>query len=393
MTNSSSNTKRSRAFIGAGVGVLMAVGMGGWLLTRGHGAAPDKDAPPPPLVTVVVPSLGHVAQAVSLTGLISARNDLPIGNEGDAARIDAVLVEPGARVTSGQVLARLNPLTAQSQVDNATATLEEARANAAIAETEWARAQRGEDLFSKEETERRRTAAATAQAKSKAAEAQLADARSRLAHTVIRAPTDGLILTRTAEVGQIAVPGSTVLFRLARDGQIEMRGQVAEQDLSRLEVGQAAEVYLDGLAHAFTGQIWQIGAIIDPATRQGTVRIALPAGNPALRPGAFARAEVHVGARDGMVLPQTAVLTDDQGTYVYVVGADGKVARRGVSIAATRSDGLLISAGLDGHERVVAIAGAFLRSGETVAVATPPGKSSSATAAASAGGQRAVALR
>jgi RND family efflux transporter MFP subunit len=326
-----------------------------------------KDAVPP-LVTVVVPALGAVTSKVSLTGLISARNDMPIGNEGDAGRIAEVRVEAGDKVRKGQVLARLNPIAAESQLDSAEASLDEVRANAAVAQSEWARAQQGADIFSKEENERRRTTALTAEAKVKAAQAQVRDARNKLAQTSILAPTDGIVLTRTAEVGQIAVPGSTVLFHLARDAEIEMRGQVAEQDVPRLALGQTATVRLDGVAKSFSGTIWQIGAVIDAGTRQGTVRILLPA-DQALRPGSFARADIEVGSTTGVLLPQTAVLNDEHGNYVLIVGAGNKLERRAVTVGGARSEGLLVSQGLDGSERVVAIAGAFLRTGETVAVA------------------------
>jgi multidrug efflux pump subunit AcrA (membrane-fusion protein) len=117
--------------------------------------------------------------------------------------------------------------------------------------------------------------------------------------------------------------------------------------------------------------VWQVGAIIDSASRQGTVRIALAAADQNLRPGAFARAEVHVGSSTGVLLPQTAVLADEQGSYVLIVGNDNKLERRKVEVAGARSEGLLVSSGLDGHERVVAVAGAFLRVGEDVAVAMP----------------------
>jgi HlyD family secretion protein len=73
----------------------------------------------------------------------------------------------------------------------------------------------------------------------KVAVAQLAEAQARLERTDVRAPADGLVLTRTAEVGQIASPGGVPLFRLARNGEIEMRGQIAEQDMARLRVGAA----------------------------------------------------------------------------------------------------------------------------------------------------------
>jgi len=376
--------------------VILAGALGWWALARQHGAAAAaaaKDSTPVPLVTVVVPQVGTVATAVSLTGQISAQNDMPIGIEGDAGRIAAVLVEPGDRVRRGQVLARLNPITAQTQVDSAAASLDELRAAAAVAQAEWARAERARDSFSVEEAERRRTSAVTAQAKVKVAEAQLADAQNRWSHTTVVAPSDGIVLTRTAEVGQIAVPGSSVLFRLARNGEIEMRGQVTEQDVPRLQVGQLAEVRLDGVPQAFIGKIWQIGAIIDPVTRQGTVRIALPAADQNLRPGAFARADIRVGNTAGTILPQTAVLSDEQGSYTLIVGAGDKVERRAISVGGARSEGLLITGGLTGTERVVAIAGAFLRPGEQVKIATTPGMGPSGARAAtgSSGSGRASA--
>jgi HlyD family secretion protein len=376
------------------IGATLAVAaLLAWLVARQHAAAAAaaKDVTALPLVTVVVPQVGAVASAVSLTGQISAQNDMPIGVEGDAGRIAAVLVEPGDRVKRGQVLARLNPITAQTQVDSAAASLDELRAAAAVAQAEWARAERARDSFSVEEAERRRTSAITAQAKVKVAEAQLAEAHNRWSHTTVIAPSDGIVLARNAEVGQIAVPGASVLFRLARNGEIEMRGQVAEQDVTHLKVGQEAEVRLDGVPQAFIGKIWQIGAIIDPVTRQGTVRIALPAADQNLRPGAFARAEIRVGNTAGTILPQTAVLSDEQGSYTLIVGADNKVERRAISVGGARSEGVLITAGLSGSERVVAIAGAFLRPGEQVVIATSPGSAPPGARAAIGSGKSGLA--
>ena len=319
----------------------------------------------------MVPSLGNVDSTVSLTGLISAVNDMPIGVEGDGGRVSAVLVEPGDHVKRGQVLARLNPLTAQSQVDSAQASLEELKADAASARAEYERATKARDSFSVEEFERRRTAAVTAEAKAKAAEAQLSTARTVWQRTTVVAPSDGIVLTRAAEVGQIAMPGSPALFRLARDGAIEMRGEVAEQDMPRPQggPGQRMKVRLDGVADPFAGRVWQVGAVIDGVTRQGTVRIALPAANQNLRPGAFARADIQAGATVGVIVPQTAVLSDEQGTYTLIVGANDRVERRAINVVGARAQGLLVDRGLTGNERVVAVAGAFLRAGEQVKVA------------------------
>jgi RND family efflux transporter MFP subunit len=211
------------------------------------------------------------------------------------------------------------------------------------------------------------------------------------ARTTLVAPTDGIVLTRTAEIGQVAVPGATVLFHLARNAAIELRASVAEQDMPRLKVGQPVAVRLDGLTQAFTGKVWQLGAVIDPGTRQGSVRVALPGNEHNLRPGAYARADIATGNAPGMLLPQTAVLSDPAGNYVLVVGEGDKVERRDVHVVSARDSGMLVNGGLGGNERVVAIAGAFLRIGEQVQVAAPAVAAAPPTGAnAAAGAAKAV---
>jgi RND family efflux transporter MFP subunit len=218
----------------------------------------------------------------------------------------------------------------------------------------------------------------------KVAAAQLEEARARLRRTEIRAPQAGLVLTRSVEVGQTATGGGEPLFRLGRGGQIEMRGQVAEQDLPRLAPGQPVEVRVTGIEQPFPGKVRLLGAVIDPQTRLGSVRVDLEP-HPNLRPGAFARAAVQVGFGQRPILPQSAVLSDADGTYVIIAKADDSVARRTVRVSGSQREGLVIAAGLDGTERVVLTAGPFLRIGEKIiptaldgaapvpgAAATPP---------------------
>jgi multidrug efflux pump subunit AcrA (membrane-fusion protein) len=88
--------------------------------------------------------------------------------------------------------------------------------------------------------------------------------------------------------------------------------------------------------------------------------------DPNLRPGAFARAEVTVSNAQRIVLPQTAVLTDDKGSYVLVVDSHDKVERRAVKVSGMVAEGVTIAAGVGEKDRVVATAGAFLQVGETV---------------------------
>jgi hypothetical protein len=154
-----------------------------------------------------------------------------------------------------------------------------------------------------------------------------------------------------------------------------LRGQVAEQDLPLLKVGQNVDVRLTGTAKVYEGRIRLLGAVIDPATRLGTARVSLTP-DPNLRPGAFARAEVTVSNAERAVLPQTAVLTDDKGSYVLIVNAQNKIERRAVRVSGMVQDGVSIAEGVVAEEQVVATAGAFLQEGELVRpVMVPQGKS------------------
>jgi RND family efflux transporter MFP subunit len=320
-----------------------------------------------PTVTVTQVARSTTPTTISIVGTIAARYDMPIGVEGDGGRVAAIYVEAGDRVKRGQVLARLNTSVLEPQVANLEASLEQARAEAELAQAEYHRAEAvgASGALSAEETQRRKSSAATAAAKVKVAAAMLAEARARLARAEVRAPADGVILTRSVEVGQTASSAGEALFRLSEGGEIELRGQVPEQDLPSLKVGQTVSVLLTGSARTYSGRVRLLGAVIDPTTRLGMVRVALEA-DPNLRPGAFARAEVTVSNAERAVLPQTAVLTDDRGSYVLIVDAQNKVARRAVHVSGMVQSGVTIAGGLNSEERVIATAGAFLQEGELV---------------------------
>jgi RND family efflux transporter MFP subunit len=320
-----------------------------------------------PTVSVTEVGVSAVPTTIEIIGTIAARYDMPIGVEGDAGRVAAIYVEAGDHVRKGQVLARLNVSVLAPQVANLEAALEQARAEAELADAEYHRAVAvgASGALSVEETQRRKSSSVTAAAKVKFAAAQLAEAQAKLARAEVRAPANGTILTRNVEVGQTATPGGEALFRLSEGGEVELRGQVSEQDLPLLKVGQDVAVRLTGVTRPYPGRVRLLGAVIDPQTRLGTVRVALQP-DPNLRPGAFARAEVTVSNAERTVLPQTAVLTDEKGTYVLIVTAQNKVERRAVHVSGIVGNGVSISDGVKNKEEVVATAGAFLQEGETV---------------------------
>ncbi len=317
-------------------------------------------------VTVTEAGRSSLPTTISIIGTIGARFDTPIGVEGDGGRVAAIFAEAGDHVKRGQVLLRLDRSVLEPQVANLQASLELARAEADLAAAEYRRAQAvgAAGALSAEETEKRRSNSVTAAAKVTVAAAQLAEAQAKLARAEVRAPGDGTLLTRTVEVGQTVAPGTT-LFRLAEGNEVELRGEVAEQDLPLLKVGQDVSVRLTGTSTVYSGRVRLLGAVIDPQTRLGMVRVAL-APDPNLRPGAFARAEVTVSRAARIVVPQTAVLTDDKGSYVLIVDAQNKIERRAVRVSGVVANGVTIAEGVGEKDRVVATAGAFLQVGETV---------------------------
>lgn len=359
--------RRMIAWSVGGLLIAVVVGLIAWRVTHALTAKPEAVVAAIPTVSVTEVGVSAVPSTVSIIGTIAARYDMPIGVEGDGGRVTAVYVEAGDHVKQGQVLAHLNNSVLEPQVTNLEAALDQARAEADLAQAEYQRAQAvgSSGALSAEETQRRKSSAVTAASHVKVAAAQLEEAKARLARADVRAPAEGIILTRSVEVGQTAMAGGEALFRLSKDGETELRGNVAEQDLPLLKVGQTVDVRLTGTSKVYQGRIRLLGAVIDPATRLGTAKVAL-SPDPNLRPGAFARAEVTVSNAERAVLPQTAVLSDDKGNYVLVVNAQGKVERRTIHVSGMVPSGVTISDGLNPKDQIVTSAGAFLQEGETV---------------------------
>lgn len=350
-----------------------------------------------PRVTVIVPGRTQVARIVSATGSLAARREMPVGVAGEGGQVTRVWVEPGQWVRAGQVLATVDRQVQTQQLAQLRAQIAVAQADANLAQSELARASQlvARGFVSRADIERRTAQRDAAAARVNVVRAQLAEAQARTGRLDIRAPDNGLVLSRSVEPGQVVSPGSGVLFRIARGGEMEMRAQVSEGDLAAISTGVRAEITPVGSDRSFNGQVWQIAPIIDPATRQGTARIAVPYA-AGLRPGGFAEARIMAGGANAPLLPQSAVQSDDDGSYVYIVGANNKVERRNVQIGTVTDNGVAIAAGLDGTEAIVQSAAPFLTVGQTVvpvreaaaAPSSPQSPSTPAPSAAAAPAQR-----
>ena len=363
--------RRRSLLIGAGLALIVL--LVAFMLMRGGGEEQAAGGPGAqgggqvPTVTVIVPGRSDVARTVTASGPLAARRDQPVGIPGSGGRVTRVLVDAGTWVRAGQVLATVDRAVQAQQAAQLAAQVAAARANAELAQNNYERAVslQGRGFVSKAEIDSKRAARDAANAQVRVNQAQLNATRAEIGRLDIRAPASGLILARNVEVGQIVSPGSGALFRLAEGGQMEMRAQLSQQELGFVRAGMTASVTPVGLDRAFSGQVWQVAPVIDPQSRQGEVRILVPY-DPAIRPGGFAEARIGAGATSAPLLPQSAVLSDDSGNYVYIINGKNEVERRNVKIGTVDQAGVTIAEGLSGNEAVVLSAGPFLNPGQKV---------------------------
>ena len=364
--------RRRRVAMIAAAGLVIILLLA-FFLMRGGDEKPAGNAAPAgrgqvPTVTVTVPGRSEVSRTVTASGALAARRDQPIGVAGEGGQVTRVLVDAGQWVGAGQVLATVDRSVQTQEAAQLAANVQVARADAALAQNEYERSEAlvGRGFVSKADLDRKRAARDAANARVRVAQAQLGAAQARIGRLDVRAPTSGLILERNVEVGQVVGAGAGGLFRLARGGEMEMRASLSQQDLSRVRVGMAADVKPIGLDRSFAGRVWQISPVIDPQSRQGEVKIAIPY-DPSIRPGGFAEARIASGSTTAPLLPQSAVLSDEKGNYVFVVNAKNEVERRPIKVGSIDDEGVTVVEGLSGQESVVLSAGAFLNPGQKVA--------------------------
>jgi HlyD family secretion protein len=314
-----------------------------------------------------VPGSSQMARTITASGPLGAKRDQPIGIAGSGGRVVSVLVDAGTWVRAGQVLAVIDRSVQAQQVAQMAAQVDSARANAALAQSNYERAValQGRGFVSKAEIDSKKATRDAAYAQVRVAQAQLSGMRAEIGRLNVVAPASGLILARSVEVGQVVGAGSPALFRLADGGQMEMRAQLAQQDLALVHVGIPASVTPVGSGRTLSGQVWQVAPVIDPESRLGDVRIAVPY-DPSMRPGGFAEAKITAGTTIAPMLPQSAVLSDDRGNYVYIINARNQVERRDIKIGTVNDTGVTIASGISGNEAVVLSAGPFLNPGQKV---------------------------
>lgn len=323
-----------------------------------------------------------VPDSVEAVGTVRAAQSAQLASQ-LMGTVVAVTVREGDTVKRGQVLAVVDDQQPRAGMERAEAAVNAANHDAAAAESDYALAastlKRYESLFAKksvspqefDEVKARHAAASARRELAKSGQAQsraaLAQARTQLEYTRIRAPFDGVVTGRHVDPGAMAAPGMP-LITVEGTGRLRLEASVDERSVAAVTLGKAVPVIVEALSGApVQGRVAQIVPAADPSTRSFTVKIELPA-NPALRSGLFGRAHFAVGERESLVVPKSALVQRGQMQGLYVVGENNVAGLRYVTVGTAVGEGVEVLSGLTAGERIVASPGMRELGGKKVEV-------------------------
>jgi RND family efflux transporter MFP subunit len=302
----------------------------------------------PPRVTVATATTGPAVEAIYATGAVEPVHLARVG-PALRARLVAVLVQEGERVVLGQPMARLDDRESRAR-------LEEAEARAGFAEEE---ATRLRGLVARDIAAR--TTADRADSEARAARAAAIAAQRRLDDYVVRAPADGVVLRRDAEVGEI-VDTPTTLFWIGEPRPLRATVEVDEEDIARVQPGQRAWLRADAFAgRPLPAEVAHVTPRGDAARKSFRVRLALPDDTPLLI-GMTVEANIVLRETADAVLVPAAAL---RAGAVFVV--EREVARRrAVEVGVQAPERVEIRGGLVAGESVIIDPPAGLADGDPV---------------------------
>jgi RND family efflux transporter MFP subunit len=350
--------QKSQVLLGAAAASALALAL---LAACGQALANETVAPPPPPeVTVAKPVSEPVAQFSEHAGRFVATKEIDV-----RPRISGFLQEvhfrEGDTVEKGQLLFVIDPAPFQAEVDRSRAQLNQAEASLKLAVGQQSR---GESLFkagamSAEEFDRRQEAVASARATRDAARAALRANELSLGYTRVYAPISGRISDTAIDPGNLVQSGESVLTRIVALDPIHFEFAAAEGLLSgaggpRLTGHEEVAVRLEGEdGYTHIGRLDFIDNAIDPKT--GTIRgRAVFVNDGSFTPGQYGRLRVLTPAGEpSLLVPETAISTDQSRKYVLVVNKENVVEYRPVTLGQPHGDLRVIRAGLEGDERIV----------------------------------------
>lgn len=331
-------------------------------------------------VTVAVAAVTSVTRTVTASGTVSAWEEVPVGAETGGLVATGVFVDEGSWVRQGQPLVQLNDALLRAQLRQQQAGVQTAEANAARDDAALARSQELKErgFLSQASLDTALANQRASQANLASARAALSETQTRLSQATIRAPVSGQVISRSVTRGQIVAAG-TELFRMVRDGRLELDAQVPETELALVRPGQSAVISSDEVGQV-GGRVRIVTPEVNNETRLGLARITLSGGS--FRPGMFARAQIDVGAQPAITVPTASVLYRENRSGVFVLGGNGQVRFQPVTVLSRSATQTSVD-GLAAGARVVVDGAGFLGDGDrvTVSPAAPTAPPAAAPAA------------
>ena len=329
-------------------------------------ACSDQVAKVEPLRPVLTEVVGTSAatEVFAYAGEVRSRVEQPLGFR-IAGKITERLVDAGAVIKPGQILARLDPADTALSASAAAAQHQLAEADA----RRYLELRR-QNFVSQAALDSRETAL-------QAAAAQSDLARNQSAYTVLKADQPGVVGQVLAEVGQVVSPGQAV-FRVARADTLEVAIAIPESRLAEARAASAtgrAEVTLwadDALR--YRGQLREIAAMADPVTRTYAARVSIADADPRVVFGMTATVRfLASGDSERLSIPQSALFQNDGKPAVWLVGEDGSVSLRNVEVWRYADETVELKSGLARGERIVVAGVHKLTSGEKIRIAEQQG--------------------
>jgi membrane fusion protein (multidrug efflux system) len=344
--------------------LLLACGL---IAMTACGGKEQAAAPPPPEVGVVEAKPQTVPLARDFVGRLA-----PYRSADVRARVPGVLqrrvYEEGSDVREGQVLFEIDPAPLQASLGVAQGQLAQAEANYANARASADRARQlaPQKFVSQNDLDNALAAERSAAAAVEAARANARSAQIGLGYAKVSAPIPGRAgkqrVTEGALVGQgeatllTTVDQLDPLFANFSIGSTELAQLRAASNVSLAGTGKSTvQVVLPGgQVHAQPGVLDFSDTTVDPATGAVSLRALVPNPELVLFPGSFVTLKANLGElHDVFLVPQEAVLRDANGAFARVVGAEGKVERRNLAIAAAQDSQWIVTSGIAAGDRII----------------------------------------
>ncbi|MBL8246209.1 MAG: efflux RND transporter periplasmic adaptor subunit, partial [Rhodanobacteraceae bacterium] len=280
------------------------------------------------------------------------------------------LFEEGSRVEAGQPLYQLDDASWRADVESARAALKRAQATLQAARLRAARAAElaAKKLIAAQDNETAAAELATAQADVGVARAELERREVNLSYARILAPiggrigkssvTQGALVTANQDSALATIQQLDPIYVDLTQSSAELLQLRKQIEAGRLDADAGLPVRIlleDGSPYPHDGRLAFTDLSVDPATGSYALRVEVANPDELLLPGMFVRAQIGLGqSGSALLVPQPAVQRDAKGgAFVWVVGADGKVARRDLKVSRTLGDRWLVDGGLDAGERVI----------------------------------------